>query len=59
MNDHKLKLILTVLSAFVFSLIFILLAFVVPIHDEKEKSTIIKKKAQNRLESISETFKNR
>ncbi len=55
MNDLKLKIILSALGGIVFSLIFILLAFVLP--PEKEK-VFIKKKA-NKLEMISHTLRER
>ena len=35
MSDFKLKLLLTVLSSLVFSLIFVILALVLPTHDTK------------------------
>ncbi len=49
MNDFKLKLILSVLGAVVFSLLFILLAFALPLDHKK----IFKKKPTGRLEKIS------
>ncbi len=55
MDDFKLKLILSALGGIVFSLIFILLAFVLP--PEKEK-VFIKKKA-NKLEQISHVLRER
>jgi hypothetical protein len=55
MDEFKLKMILSVLGGIVFSLIFILLAFVLPV--EKEK-VLIKKKA-NKLEIISHTLRER
>jgi len=54
-DDFKLKIIISALSAFVFSFIFILLAFILPLDNER---TIIKK-PQNKLEKVSESFKNR
>jgi len=53
MSDFKLKLILSLLSGIVFSLIFIFLAFVLPV--EKEKQTIIKK-PKNLLEHVSQSL---
>lgn len=52
MQDYKLKVILTVLSAIVFSMIFILLALVVPAKEEpgEIKTT---KHAKSTLEKIS------
>jgi len=55
MNDFKLKLILSVLSGIVFSFVFILLAFALPL-DKKE--TIIKK-PKGVLEHVSHSAKNR
>jgi len=54
MDDHKLKLILSVLGGIVFSFIFILLAFAVP----TKKHEIIKK-PENRLEAVSQSFKDK
>jgi len=51
MSDFKLKIILSVLSGIVFSFIFILLAFVVPV---KKKDGVIKK-PQGTLEKISQS----
>lgn len=55
MDDFKLKIIISTLSAFVFSFIFILLAFVLPLDEE----TTVIKKPKNKLEKVSESFKNR
>lgn len=51
MNDEKLKMILALLSGIVFSLIFILLAFVLPIHDKPKP--VSKQNPKNHLEKIS------
>ena len=54
MKDYKLKVILTILSAVIFSLIFILLAFVVPV---KKKDEVVYKKpesAKTKIQKISE-----
>ncbi|MEJ2373431.1 MAG: hypothetical protein P8Y16_06525 [Sulfurimonas sp.] len=56
MNDFKLKLILSILSGIVFSFIFIILAFVLPI---KESEAIAVKKPQGKLEKIAHSIKNR
>ncbi|MEN4044884.1 MULTISPECIES: hypothetical protein [Sulfurimonas] len=56
MKDFKLKLVLTALSAIVFSFIFILLAFALPIHKKEEKISI---KPKGKLEQISHSLKNR
>ncbi len=53
MNDFKLKIILSALGGVLFSLIFILLAFILP--PQKEK-VFIKKKA-NKLEQISHSLR--
>jgi hypothetical protein len=53
-KDFKLKLILSILSAIVFSFIFILLAFALPIH---KKESIIPVKAKGKLEQISQSLK--
>ncbi|MFH0709324.1 MAG: hypothetical protein V2A75_03865 [Pseudomonadota bacterium] len=54
MDDYKLKLILAGLGGLVFSLIFILLAFVLPLKDHSVDADI---KARNTLEKISKGIK--
>lgn len=54
MNDEKLKLILAILGGLVFSLIFILLAFVLPLQDHSVNKTL---QAKNTLEKISKGIK--
>ena len=54
MNDTKLKLIIAGLSGLVFSLIFILLAFVLPL---KDNSLSQEEKAKQTLEKISKGIK--
>ena len=56
MDDFKLKVVLSVLGGIVFSLIFILLAFVLPL-DKKEMQLITKPKGK--LEKISQSLRNR
>ena len=56
MNDFKLKLILSILGGVVFSFIFILLAFALPV---KESQKILVKKPKGRLEQISHAIKNK
>lgn len=51
MNDEKLKIILAILSGIVFSLIFILLAFVLPVDQKPIQQT--KQNPKNHLEKIS------
>ncbi|MFA5215635.1 hypothetical protein [Sulfuricurvum sp.] len=53
MDDDKLKLILAVLGGVVFSLIFVLLAFVLPIKDSMSQE----EKVQQTLEKISKGIK--
>jgi len=55
-SDFKLKLILSSLAGVVFSFIFILLTFALPV---KEKQYTIIKKPQNKLEVISQSFNNK
>ena len=57
MKDFKLKLVLTALGAIVFSFIFILLAFALPIHKEENAKVSIKPKGK--LEQISHSLKNK
>ena len=55
MNDFKLKLILSILGGIVFSFIFILLAFALPI--EKKQQLITKPKGL--LEKVSQSARNK
>lgn len=57
MDDEKLKIILALLSGIVFSLIFILLAFVLPIHEKAPPQHVTKKAPQTHLEKISQGMK--
>lgn len=52
MNDDKLKIILALLSGIIFGLIFILLAFVLPLHSEPGPKT-----ADVQLRKISQQIK--
>ncbi len=54
MEDFKLKLILSILGGVVFSLVFILLAFILP---TKQKKIIISPKSK--LERISHSIKSK
>jgi type IV secretory pathway component VirB8 len=56
MDDEKLKIVLALLSGIVFGLIFILLAFVLPLH-EKAPVTTVKKAPKTHLEKISQGLK--
>jgi len=56
MDDFKLKMVLSLLGGVVFSLIFILLAFVLPASTPKSQVII---KPKTKLEKISHTLKNR
>lgn len=51
MNDEKLKVVVAVLGGIVFGLIFVMLAFVLPIQEPKE--TAAKKAPTSHLEKIS------
>ncbi|MBU1215891.1 hypothetical protein KJ870_11565 [bacterium] len=53
MQDFKLKIVLSILSAIVFSFIFILLAFVLPL----DKDTAFSSKPKNKLEAVSQSLK--
>ena len=55
MDDFKLKLVLATLTGIVFSMIFILLAFVLP----SKEAVIIEKKAKNKLEIISKSLRDK
>lgn len=52
MNDDKLKLILALLSGIIFGLIFILLAFVLPLHEKPGPKT-----ADEQLRKISQQIR--
>ena len=54
MSDFRLKLALSILSAILFSFVFILLAFAVPL--DKKENVIIKKNT-SKLEKISNSIK--
>lgn len=56
MNDFKLKLILSVLAGIMFSFIFILLAFALPIH---KKEDVVVAKPKGKLEKISQSMKDK
>jgi len=58
LDDNKLKLILSVLAGIVFSFVFILLAFALPVEKDQKAQTIIKK-PKGRLEQISHSMKNK
>jgi hypothetical protein len=53
MNDDKLKIVLAILSGVIFSLVFILLAFVLPIHSSK----VPKKTMNSELQKLSKEYK--
>ncbi len=53
MNDFKLKIILSILGGIIFSFIFILLAFVIPL-DNKHKFSA---KPKSMLEQVSHSLK--
>lgn len=55
MNDFKLKLVLASLTGIIFSFIFILLAFVLP----SKEVVVIEKKAENKLQAISQSLRDR
>lgn len=54
MNDFKLKLILSLLGGIVFSFVFIILAFALPLD---KKGHIFKKTPKSKLEKISHSLK--
>ncbi len=53
MKDYKLKFILSILAGVVFSFIFIVLAFILPVHKKEQLRTIPK----GMLEKISGQLK--
>ncbi len=56
MDDFKLKVVLSILGGVVFSFIFILLAFVLPL--DKEETQVIQK-PKGKLEQISQSLRDR
>ncbi|MCK9454208.1 MAG: hypothetical protein WCY51_04045 [Sulfurimonas sp.] len=54
MNDFKLKIALSVLTAIIFSFVFIILAFILP--TQKDEPKIIKKPS-NILEEVSKSLR--
>jgi len=58
MNDYKLKMIITILSAIVFSFVIVLTAFLIPLDNQKKQQTY-KAKPKNRLEAISASINNK
>ncbi len=56
MSDFKLKLILSILGGVVFSFIFIMLAFALPLD---RKGHTIKKLPQSALEKVSQSARKR
>ena len=53
MDDDKLKIMLAILSGVVFSLVFILLAFILPIHAPK----VPPKTMDSELQKLSKEYK--
>jgi hypothetical protein len=53
MEDEKLKIVLALLSGIIFSLVFILLAFILPIQSPK----IPPKTMGSELQKLSQTYK--
>lgn len=56
MKDFKLKLLLSLLTGIVFSFVFIILAFAVPL---KESKDYVSAKPKGKLEQVSQSIKNR
>ncbi|MDA7816562.1 hypothetical protein N9A28_00040 [Sulfurimonas sp.] len=56
MDDFKLKLILSILSAIVFSFIFILLTFTLP---TSSNEMTLQTKGKNKLEKVAKSMRNR
>lgn len=56
MKDFKLKLVLSLLGGIVFSFIFILLAFAVPVKKNSEFNSL---KPKGLLEEVSQAAKNK
>lgn len=53
MNDEKLKIVLAILSGIIFSLVFILLAFILPINSSK----VPEKTMNTGLQKLSKAYK--
>ena len=54
MGDYKLKLVLSVLGGIIFSFIFILLAFALPVG---KKSDVVQIKPKGKLEQVSDSVR--
>jgi len=55
MNDYRLKMILVILSAVVFSMIFLIIALVAPVKDAPMEFD--SGKASNKLEEVSKSLR--
>jgi hypothetical protein len=55
MTDFRLKIVLSLLAGIVFSFVFIILAFALPINTTEQKMI---KKPKGKLEQISHSLKN-
>ena len=53
MNDEKLKVVLAILSGIIFGLVFILLAFILPIESTKAPE----KTMHSELQKLSQSYK--
>lgn len=53
MNDEKLKIVLALLGGVIFSLVFILLAFILPLHPPK----VPPKTMNSELQKLSKAYK--
>jgi hypothetical protein len=53
MDDDRLKIVLALLSGVIFSLVFILLAFILPIHSSK----VPEKTMDSELQKMSQKYK--
>jgi hypothetical protein len=53
MDDEKLKIVLAVLSGIIFSLVFILLAFILPVNSSK----VPPKTMNSELQKLSKAYK--
>lgn len=58
MNNFKTKFFISILAGLIFSFIFILLALLMPLKDDK-KTTLIIKKSKSTLSEISEAVNKR
>lgn len=49
MIDFKMKIFLSIVSALIFSLLFVLIALIIPLKTEENEKPVVEKKEQTRV----------